>query len=478
MADGDFTAAFPWFTEGAPDSYRVAAEWARDQIGDERRGLPAPPALGAPPARSTTTLILFCHASPGSLTDGLPADLDPVVTIDRVEPDRRQGHRLRPHPPARGPRGRLANDRQRRQRRLRLRRRPDGQLGAHRDRRDGSQGRDPAHRATTSWRRRTRSPRAACRATCTRRHNPHGEACPMSSYAQPRVVVTGMGAVTALGLDVAATWDGLVAGRSGVGHDHAVRSVAPDHPHRRRGQGLRSLGRPRPQGAAAQRPLRPVRARGRPPGDGPGRAARRDWKAELAERTGVMIGTGIGGIRTLADQVLLMGERGPGPHVALPDPDGHQQPRGRRDRPSSSARRAPTSASSPPAPPAATPSARPGRSIRRGDADMMLAGGSEATMHESLVGGFAAMRRSVHPQRRARAGIAPLRPAPRRLRHRRGLRRRRPGVARPRPQRAASSRWPRWSATAPRPTPRTSLCRRPAARAPSGPSVALSRRPA
>ena len=31
-----------------------------------------------------------------------------------------------------------------------------------------------------------------------------------------RVVVTGMGSLTALGPDVASTWDGLVAGRSGV----------------------------------------------------------------------------------------------------------------------------------------------------------------------------------------------------------------------------------------------------------------------
>ena len=29
-------------------------------------------------------MVLFCHASPGSLTDGFGADLDPVVTIDRV----------------------------------------------------------------------------------------------------------------------------------------------------------------------------------------------------------------------------------------------------------------------------------------------------------------------------------------------------------------------------------------------------------
>ena len=31
-----------------------------------------------------------------------------------------------------------------------------------------------------------------------------------------RVVITGMGAVTALGTDVASTWTGLVAGRSGI----------------------------------------------------------------------------------------------------------------------------------------------------------------------------------------------------------------------------------------------------------------------
>ncbi len=83
VADGDFTAAFPWFSEGVPDSYRIAAEWARDQLGDERvdylRRLPAERRL-----RLDDRLVLFCHASPSSLTEGLPADLDPVVTIDRL----------------------------------------------------------------------------------------------------------------------------------------------------------------------------------------------------------------------------------------------------------------------------------------------------------------------------------------------------------------------------------------------------------
>jgi predicted phosphodiesterase len=89
VADGDFTAAFPWFTEGTPDSWKVAAEWARDQIGDDGvdylRRLPWERRLrvgddGSPHG----DLLLFCHASPGSLTDGFPADLDPVVIVDRV----------------------------------------------------------------------------------------------------------------------------------------------------------------------------------------------------------------------------------------------------------------------------------------------------------------------------------------------------------------------------------------------------------
>ena len=83
VADGDFTAAFPWFTEGAPESHLAAADWARDQIGDAGvdylRRLPWERRL-----RVGDDLVLFCHASPGSLTDGFGADLDPVVTIDRV----------------------------------------------------------------------------------------------------------------------------------------------------------------------------------------------------------------------------------------------------------------------------------------------------------------------------------------------------------------------------------------------------------
>jgi len=88
VADGDYTAAFPWFADGAPDSYRRAAEWAHDQIGDDGisyiRHLPSERRLRVPDGSDAGALVLFCHASPGSLTDGLPADLDPVVTVDRL----------------------------------------------------------------------------------------------------------------------------------------------------------------------------------------------------------------------------------------------------------------------------------------------------------------------------------------------------------------------------------------------------------
>ena len=60
------------------------------------------------------------------------------------------------------------------------------------------------------------------------------------------------------------------------------------------------------------------------------------------------------------------------------------------------------------------------RLIQRGDADAMIAGGSEAAITPLGVGGFAAMRALSHAQRGARPGLPSLRQGPRRLRDRRG----------------------------------------------------------
>jgi len=82
VADFDFAAAFPWL-EQVPEAQREAAEWAHEQLSDDQRDY-----LRRLPAERRTwvdsALVLVCHGSPGSQTSGLPADLDPAVTVERV----------------------------------------------------------------------------------------------------------------------------------------------------------------------------------------------------------------------------------------------------------------------------------------------------------------------------------------------------------------------------------------------------------
>jgi len=84
VADFDFAAAFPWMIDGVPDAIVDAAEWAHETLGSERldwlRRLPAERRWRA----ADDTLVLVCHASPGSQTAGFDQDLDPSVTIERV----------------------------------------------------------------------------------------------------------------------------------------------------------------------------------------------------------------------------------------------------------------------------------------------------------------------------------------------------------------------------------------------------------
>ncbi len=83
VADADYGAAFPWFPEGPPASFVAAAEWAHDALDDERlawlRRLPAERRL-----RIGDTLLLACHASPGSQTAGFDTDLDATVVLERI----------------------------------------------------------------------------------------------------------------------------------------------------------------------------------------------------------------------------------------------------------------------------------------------------------------------------------------------------------------------------------------------------------
>jgi 3-oxoacyl-[acyl-carrier-protein] synthase II len=122
-----------------------------------------------------------------------------------------------------------------------------------------------------------------------------------------RVVVTGLGCITPVGNDVASTWDSLTAGRSGIGRitrfDPApyetqiageVKGFDPlaymDRKVVRRTDRFTQLG----VGSAAQALA----------------DAKLDTKAD-PDRIGVAIATGVGGLETLVEQVLVMEHRGP-----------------------------------------------------------------------------------------------------------------------------------------------------------------------
>jgi 3-oxoacyl-[acyl-carrier-protein] synthase II len=123
-----------------------------------------------------------------------------------------------------------------------------------------------------------------------------------------RVVITGMGVVTPLGHDVPAYWEGLVAGRSGVGpvtlydaSDQAVRIAAEvkgfdpavflDRKHIRRTDRFTQLALVATDQAVADAGLAfEVNGGG--------------------QSVGVVLGTAVGGIRTLLENSEVMQARG------------------------------------------------------------------------------------------------------------------------------------------------------------------------
>jgi 3-oxoacyl-[acyl-carrier-protein] synthase II len=206
-----------------------------------------------------------------------------------------------------------------------------------------------------------------------------------------RVVVTGMGAITPLGNDVASFWEGLVAGRSGI---TGITSFDPERVD------SKVAGEVRGFEADKVMPRKEVRRNDR--------YVHYAWAASvealrdagipnpivdesLAERTGAIVGSGIGGINTMIRDIIEAHELGIdriGPFLVtsmIPDMAAgfvaiYANARG---------------------PNYATVSACSSSNhaigsalniVRRGDADVMIAGGAEAGIGEIPVGAFAAMR--------------------------------------------------------------------------------------
>ena len=71
--------------DGVPETFRAAAEWAHDALGDERRRTGCAGCRPSAALRADDgTMVLVCHASPGSQTAGFDQALDPTVIVERV----------------------------------------------------------------------------------------------------------------------------------------------------------------------------------------------------------------------------------------------------------------------------------------------------------------------------------------------------------------------------------------------------------
>ncbi|HEY7131560.1 MAG TPA: beta-ketoacyl-ACP synthase II [Candidatus Limnocylindrales bacterium] len=209
--------------------------------------------------------------------------------------------------------------------------------------------------------------------------------------AEPRrVVVTGTGMLTALGNDVETTWRGMVAGRSGIA---TIASFDPSRLQARIGGEVKDFDSSgvldRKDQRRTDRYIQFGLVAARQAMDQAGLPAR--VEGEEAERTGVILGTGLGGVGTLVEGITTNALRGPDRISPFLIPMGIPNV-GAGQIAITFGMTGPnfTTVSA-----CATGGHAIGESwetIRRGDADVMLAGGSEAGVYEPLMGGFDSMR--------------------------------------------------------------------------------------
>ena len=201
-----------------------------------------------------------------------------------------------------------------------------------------------------------------------------------------RVVITGLGAVTPIGLDAPSAWDAAVSGRSGVGWIEAFD--ASEYPVRIAAE-VRGfeVGEHVPAKEARRMDRNVLLAVA---------AAQEAWDdAGLngvdTTRVGILVGSAIGGIATIAEQQQTFVERGFDrvspffiPSVLVDTASGQIAIqlgiKGQNFAPVSACATGSTAVGEAAA------------SIRRGQADVVLAGGTEAAITPLILAGFCAMR--------------------------------------------------------------------------------------
>jgi 3-oxoacyl-[acyl-carrier-protein] synthase II len=201
-----------------------------------------------------------------------------------------------------------------------------------------------------------------------------------------RIAITGVGAVTPLGNDASSTWEGLVAGRSGV---DLIRAFDPSaFPVRIAGEvkdyDPSTATNPKDARKFDRNVLFSLSAAKEALADA-------DVNGYAPERTGVIVGNCIGGFNELMRQHDVLRERGPervSPYflanVLVDSPSGQLAIELGMRGPNYAVVSA-----------CATGSHAIGEAaelIRRGDADVVLAGGTESCIHPLILAGFCSMR--------------------------------------------------------------------------------------
>ena len=216
-----------------------------------------------------------------------------------------------------------------------------------------------------------------------------------------RVVVTGMGMVTPLGLDVASNWDALTHGRSGI----ARISRFDPAPYE-----TQIAGEVKGFEATQYMDRKEVRRTDRFTHLGVAAASQALKDAGLEtvrdpERVGTAIATGVGGLETLIREVLLMEERGPSrlspflvPMLMANAASAQVSMQFGLKGPSLTHVSACASSSH--------AIGECGEIIRRGQADVMVTGGAEAAVLPLAIGAFSTMhamsRRNADPEHASR----------------------------------------------------------------------------
>jgi 3-oxoacyl-[acyl-carrier-protein] synthase II len=211
-----------------------------------------------------------------------------------------------------------------------------------------------------------------------------------------RVVITGLGMVSPLACGVEETWKRLVAGKSGAGKitrfdaSHLAADIACEVPY---GDG--ADGTFNPDDWMAPKEQRKVDTFILFAMSAAEQAIRdADWMPEdeeARERTGVIIGSGIGGLSTIAETTLILKEKGPRrvsrffiPGSLINLGSGQVSIRYGFKGPNHSVVTACSTG--------AHAIGDGARLIQHGDADVMVAGGAEAAICEIGISGFAACK--------------------------------------------------------------------------------------